>query len=133
MTYLQEPRKPVTLTELGRMRGVGEKIAVLTCYDASFAALVDRCGVDVALACRGAEPEDVVKGGRGRHGSVLRCSNWGRLYRQDSPGENDSIHAAGKIRAAASAALRRWAGRPRCCRPPAGSPGRSGRPGGGRG
>ncbi|HWS11266.1 MAG TPA: 3-methyl-2-oxobutanoate hydroxymethyltransferase [Rhodocyclaceae bacterium] len=49
MTYLQEPRKPVTLTELGRMRGAGEKIAVLTCYDASFAALLDRCGVDVLL------------------------------------------------------------------------------------
>ena len=48
MSYL-ENTKPVTLAELARMRAGGEKIAVLTCYDASFAALVDRCGVDVAL------------------------------------------------------------------------------------
>ena len=48
MSYL-ENTKPVTLAELARMRAEGEKIAVLTCYDASFAALVDRCGVDVAL------------------------------------------------------------------------------------
>jgi 3-methyl-2-oxobutanoate hydroxymethyltransferase len=48
MSYL-ENTKPVTLAELARMRAEGEKIAVLTCYDSSFAALVDRCGVDVAL------------------------------------------------------------------------------------
>ncbi len=48
MSYL-ENSKPVTLVELARMRQEGEKIAVLTCYDASFAALLDRCGVDVAL------------------------------------------------------------------------------------
>lgn len=48
MSYL-ENSKPVTLAELARMRAEGEKIAVLTCYDASFAALLDRCGVDVAL------------------------------------------------------------------------------------
>lgn len=48
MSYL-ENSKPVTLTELARMRAEGEKIAVLTCYDASFVALLDRCGVDVAL------------------------------------------------------------------------------------
>jgi 3-methyl-2-oxobutanoate hydroxymethyltransferase len=49
MTYLQDPTKPVTLTELARMRAEGEKIAVLTCYDASFAELLARCGVDVLL------------------------------------------------------------------------------------
>jgi 3-methyl-2-oxobutanoate hydroxymethyltransferase len=53
MTYLQEPkpeqRKPVTLTELARMKAAGEKIAMLTCYDASFAALLDRCGADAML------------------------------------------------------------------------------------
>ncbi len=48
MSYLDNSR-PVTLTELARMRAEGEKIAVLTCYDASFAALLDRCGVDVLL------------------------------------------------------------------------------------
>ncbi len=42
-------RKPVTLPRLAEMRARGEKIAVLTCYDASFAALFDRCAVDVIL------------------------------------------------------------------------------------
>lgn len=48
MSYLQD-QKPVTLFELGRMRAAGEKIAMLTCYDASFAAVLGRSGVDVAL------------------------------------------------------------------------------------
>lgn len=48
MSYLQD-EKPVTLFELGKMRAEGRKIAMLTCYDASFAALVERAGVDVAL------------------------------------------------------------------------------------
>jgi len=48
MSYL-ENSKPVTLTELARMRTEGEKIAVLTCYDSSFAALLERNGVDVLL------------------------------------------------------------------------------------
>jgi 3-methyl-2-oxobutanoate hydroxymethyltransferase len=38
-----------TLTALKAMRGKGEKIAVLTCYDASFAALLEANGVDVLL------------------------------------------------------------------------------------
>ncbi len=50
MSYLSEPsQRPVTLNELARMHAEGEKIAVLTCYDASFAALLARCGVDVLL------------------------------------------------------------------------------------
>ncbi len=48
MTYLAS-HKPVTLPELARMKRAGEKIAMLTGYDASFAALEDRCGVDVIL------------------------------------------------------------------------------------
>jgi len=48
MSYLTSD-KPVTLHELMRMHGAGEKIATLTAYDASFAALLDRCGVDVLL------------------------------------------------------------------------------------
>ncbi|BAL25748.1 3-methyl-2-oxobutanoate hydroxymethyltransferase [Azoarcus sp. KH32C] len=48
MSYLQDD-KPVTLFELGKMRAEGRKIAMLTCYDASFAALLDRNGIDVAL------------------------------------------------------------------------------------
>lgn len=38
-----------SLTELQRKRAAGEKIAVLTCYDASFAALLEGQGVDVLL------------------------------------------------------------------------------------
>ncbi len=42
-------RKPVTLPRLLEMHARGEPIAMLTCYDASFAALLDDCGVDVLL------------------------------------------------------------------------------------
>lgn len=38
-----------TLTNIQTMREKGEKIAVLTCYDASFAALLETGGVDVLL------------------------------------------------------------------------------------
>ena len=38
-----------TLTALQAMRNKGEKIAVLTCYDSSFAALLEAGGVDVLL------------------------------------------------------------------------------------
>ena len=51
--YLQsgEPagRKAVTVSSLAAQRARGEKISVLTCYDASFAALMDRCGVEILL------------------------------------------------------------------------------------
>jgi len=42
-------RPPVTLATLQRMKADGEKIACLTCYDSSFAALVDAADVDVVL------------------------------------------------------------------------------------
>jgi 3-methyl-2-oxobutanoate hydroxymethyltransferase len=42
-------RPPVTLATLAQMRAEGEKIACLTAYDASFAALLDVAGVDVIL------------------------------------------------------------------------------------
>ncbi|NKF23282.1 3-methyl-2-oxobutanoate hydroxymethyltransferase [Solimonas marina] len=41
--------KSVNVAELRRMRAAGEKIASLTCYDASFALLEDRAGVDLVL------------------------------------------------------------------------------------
>ena len=44
-----EPSKSVNVAELRRMRDNGERIAALTCYDASFALLEDRAGVDVIL------------------------------------------------------------------------------------
>ncbi|WP_322042653.1 3-methyl-2-oxobutanoate hydroxymethyltransferase [Paraburkholderia sp. J67] len=50
MTYLQETsRSAVTVPKLQTMRDAGEKIAMLTCYDASFSALCDRAGVDTVL------------------------------------------------------------------------------------
>ena len=48
MSYLQD-QKPVNLFELGKMRAEGRKIAMLTAYDASFAALLGRAGVDSIL------------------------------------------------------------------------------------
>ena len=41
--------KAVTIPSLAAMRASGAKIAMLTCYDASFASLMDRCGVEVLL------------------------------------------------------------------------------------
>jgi 3-methyl-2-oxobutanoate hydroxymethyltransferase len=41
--------KAVTIPSLNAMKAAGTKIAMLTCYDASFAALMDRCGVEVLL------------------------------------------------------------------------------------
>ncbi|HEY0490276.1 MAG TPA: 3-methyl-2-oxobutanoate hydroxymethyltransferase [Telluria sp.] len=41
--------KAVTIPSLNAMRAAGTKIAMLTCYDASFAALMDRSGVEVLL------------------------------------------------------------------------------------
>jgi len=41
--------KPITLTTLARMKADKVKIACLTAYDASFAALVDEAGIDVVL------------------------------------------------------------------------------------
>jgi 3-methyl-2-oxobutanoate hydroxymethyltransferase len=42
-------RPPVTLSSLQKMREDGEPIAALTCYDASFAVLLDEADVDVVL------------------------------------------------------------------------------------
>jgi len=42
-------RPPVTVATLGRMKAEGEKIASITCYDASYAALVDEADADVVL------------------------------------------------------------------------------------
>ncbi|HYT03668.1 MAG TPA: 3-methyl-2-oxobutanoate hydroxymethyltransferase [Gemmatimonadales bacterium] len=41
--------KPVTIHELLRMKQQGERIVVLTCYDALFARLLDEAGVDILL------------------------------------------------------------------------------------
>src|SRR5437588_6786041 len=41
--------KPVTMPQIQTMRDKGEKITMLTCYDASFASLMDACGVEILL------------------------------------------------------------------------------------
>ncbi len=43
------PRKPVSLPRLAEMRARGEKITMLTAYDATFAAVADAAGVDTIL------------------------------------------------------------------------------------
>src|SRR5439155_4959156 len=42
-------RKPVTLQRLRAMHAAGEKITMLTCYDATFARVLDEAGVDCLL------------------------------------------------------------------------------------
>ncbi|MFM9915097.1 MAG: 3-methyl-2-oxobutanoate hydroxymethyltransferase [Rhizobacter sp.] len=42
-------RKPITLHRLREMHAAGEPISVLTCYDASFARLLDSAGVDCLM------------------------------------------------------------------------------------
>ncbi|HTJ92100.1 MAG TPA: 3-methyl-2-oxobutanoate hydroxymethyltransferase [Pararobbsia sp.] len=50
MSYLQDAaRTAVTVPRLAEMRARGEKIAMLTAYDASFAAACDAAGVDSVL------------------------------------------------------------------------------------
>ena len=44
-----KPVKPISLTTLFEMKTRGEKIAMLTCYDASFSALLDTQHVDCIL------------------------------------------------------------------------------------
>ncbi|MFZ6676677.1 3-methyl-2-oxobutanoate hydroxymethyltransferase [Undibacterium sp. Tian12W] len=46
--YLQD-RKAVSIPGLIALREKGEKITMLTAYDASFASLMDRCGVEILL------------------------------------------------------------------------------------
>lgn len=46
---MAETRSPVTVHELVKMKQRGERIVVLTCYDALFARLLDASGVDILL------------------------------------------------------------------------------------
>lgn len=48
MAYLDDT-KPVRLGDFAKMKAASDKITMLTCYDSSFAALLDRCGVDILL------------------------------------------------------------------------------------
>jgi 3-methyl-2-oxobutanoate hydroxymethyltransferase len=46
---MNPPRKPLTLHRLRDMHAAGEKITMLTCYDATFARALDDAGVDCLL------------------------------------------------------------------------------------
>ncbi len=46
---MTDPRKPITLHRLKEMHAAGDKIAMLTCYDATFATVLDDAGVDILL------------------------------------------------------------------------------------
>jgi len=46
---IHKPEKNITLTRLHEMKISNEKIACLTAYDASFAAILDQVGMDVIL------------------------------------------------------------------------------------
>ncbi|MBU3589450.1 3-methyl-2-oxobutanoate hydroxymethyltransferase [Polynucleobacter sp. 80A-SIGWE] len=48
MGYLQG-EKPLTISKLLAMRAEGEKITMLTAYDSTMSALLNRCGVDTIL------------------------------------------------------------------------------------
>jgi len=73
MSYL-EHNKPITLHEIKRMHSTGEKIATLTGYDASFAALLDRCGIDLILI--GDSLGNVLQG----HGTTLPVTMEQMIY-----------------------------------------------------
>ncbi len=50
MNALVDPtRKPVTLHRLREMHAKGDKVVMITAYDATFARVVDECGVDCIL------------------------------------------------------------------------------------
>ena len=46
---IDAPRKPISLPRLSEMRARGEKISMLTAYDATFASVMDAAGVDCIL------------------------------------------------------------------------------------
>ncbi|KFC65334.1 3-methyl-2-oxobutanoate hydroxymethyltransferase [Bosea sp. LC85] len=48
MAYLSDVRA-LTLADFARMKTAGEKVAMLTCYDSSFASLLETCGVEILL------------------------------------------------------------------------------------
>ncbi len=49
MSSQTAPRKRVTVNDLAKMKAAGERIAVVTAYDATAARLVEQAGVDCIL------------------------------------------------------------------------------------
>jgi 3-methyl-2-oxobutanoate hydroxymethyltransferase len=46
---VSDERRPLTVVDLLAKKAQGERLVVLTCYDALFARILDECGVDVLL------------------------------------------------------------------------------------
>lgn len=44
-----QPEKPLSIVDIAAMKGRGEKITCLTAYDAGFASVIDRAGIDIML------------------------------------------------------------------------------------
>lgn len=49
MSVHKKATKKLTITDLRRMKETGERIAMLTCYDATFTRLLDQAGIDILL------------------------------------------------------------------------------------
>ncbi|MGL4976271.1 MAG: 3-methyl-2-oxobutanoate hydroxymethyltransferase [Bosea sp. (in: a-proteobacteria)] len=77
MAYLEDT-KPVRLGDFAKMKVASDKITMLTCYDSSFAALLDRCLVDVLLV--GDSMGNVLQG----HGSTLPVTMEQMIYHTGS-------------------------------------------------
>ncbi|HEX7647273.1 MAG TPA: 3-methyl-2-oxobutanoate hydroxymethyltransferase [Noviherbaspirillum sp.] len=67
-------KRQLTIHDLHAMAGRGEKIAMLTCYDASFAAMLDACGVDILFV--GDSAGNVIQG----HASTLPVTTADMVY-----------------------------------------------------
>jgi 3-methyl-2-oxobutanoate hydroxymethyltransferase len=46
---VNDERRPLTVVDFLKKKAQGERLVVLTCYDALFARLLDECGVDILL------------------------------------------------------------------------------------
>ena len=73
---ISQTRKPLTLHRLRDMHATGEKITMLTCYDATFAQVLDGAGVDVLLV--GDSLGNVVQGEKSTLPVTLILSPWRR-------------------------------------------------------
>lgn len=49
MSSSTQDRKKITIPELARMKSMGDKISMITAYDATFTRMVDEAGVDMIL------------------------------------------------------------------------------------
>jgi 3-methyl-2-oxobutanoate hydroxymethyltransferase len=104
-------RKRVTIIDLAEMKASGRKIAMITAYDALFASLVDRAGIDVILvgdsvaSVLGGE-ETTLPATLGQmiyHGRMVRRGTQGALVVVDLPflsyqvSKEEAVRNAGRV------------------------------------